>query len=46
MVESLADYASIIAALAMGNVVWQLERASKLLQAMSRLLAEAVAENE
>lgn len=33
MVESLADYASIIAALAMVNVVWQLERASKLLQA-------------
>ncbi len=46
MIESLADYASIIAALAMVNVVWQLERASKLLQAMSRLLAEAVAEHD
>ena len=46
MVEQLASYASIIVALAMVNVVWQLDKAAKLLQAMMRLLAEAVDEHE
>ncbi len=46
MVEQLASYASIIVALAMVNVVWQLEKAAKLLNIMSRLLAEAVEEHE
>tara|TARA_Y100000385_G_scaffold157657_1_gene163504 strand:+ start:5038 stop:5181 length:144 start_codon:yes stop_codon:yes gene_type:complete len=46
MVEQLASYASIIVALAMVNVVWQLDKAAKLLQAMMRLLAEAVEERE
>ena len=42
MVEQLASYASIIVALAMVNVVWQLEKASKLLQAMNRFLAKGI----
>jgi len=46
MVEQLASYASIIVALAMVNVVWQLDKAAKLLQAMMKLLAEAVEEHE
>ena len=42
MVEQLASYASIIVALAMVNVVWQLEKASKLLKAMNSFLAKGV----
>jgi|TARA_B100000953_G_scaffold265525_1_gene233204 hypothetical protein len=46
MVEQLASYASIIVALAMVNVVWQLDKAAKLLHKMSRLLGEAVDEHD
>ena len=46
MVEQLASYASIIVALAMVNVVWQLEKASKLLKSMSRILTETINEHE
>ena len=42
MVQELADYASIIIALAMVNVVWQLDKASKLLKAMNSFLAKGV----
>ena len=42
MIEQLGNYASIIVALAMVNVVWQLEKASRLLQLMSKFLADVV----
>jgi len=42
MLEELANYASIIIALGMINVVWQLEKASKLLKAMNSFLAKGV----
>ena len=42
MLEDLVNYATIIIALAMVNVVWQLEKASKLLQAMNRFLAKGI----
>ena len=42
MVESLADYASIIAALAMVNVVWQLEKAATILKAMNAVIREQI----
>ena len=42
MVEELVNYATIIIALAMVNVVWQLEKASKLLKAMNSFLAKGV----
>ena len=38
MVQELADYASIIIALAMVNVVWQLDKASKMISSMNRFL--------
>ena len=46
MIEQLGNYASIIVALAMVNVVWQLEKASRLLQLMSKFLADAVEEHD
>ena len=42
MVQELANYASIIIALAMVNVVWQLEKASQLLKAMNGFLAKGI----
>jgi len=42
MLEELTQFATIIIALAMVNVVWQLEKASKLLQAMNRFLAKGI----
>jgi hypothetical protein len=46
MIEQLGNYASIIVALAMVNVVWQLEKASRLLQLMSKFLADAVEDDK
>ena len=42
----LANYATIIMALAMVNVVWQLEKASKLLGLINRFLIEGAEEDE
>ena len=42
MLEELTQFSTIIIALAMVNVVWQLEKASKLLQAMNRFLAKGI----
>ncbi len=44
MLQELAMYSSIIVALAMVNVVWQLEKASRLLRTMSLLLSESLDE--
>ena len=38
--DDLANYATIIMALAMVNVVWQLEKASKLLSLINQFLIE------
>jgi|TARA_B100000470_G_C19774328_1_gene384589 hypothetical protein len=38
MVAQLADYASIIMALAIVNIVWQLDKASKMISSMNRFL--------
>ena len=46
MVEQLANYASIIMALAMVNVVFQLDKASKMIANMNRLLHENSTDNE
>jgi hypothetical protein len=46
MLDEMANYATIILALAMINVVWQLEKASKLLKSMSRILTETINEHE
>ena len=40
MLDNMANYATIILMLAMVNVVWQLERASRLIKQMSRILKE------
>ena len=45
MVQELANYASIIIALAMVNVVWQLEKASQLLKSMNKFLAEGITDD-
>jgi len=42
MLDEMANYATIILALAMINVVWQLDKASKLLKAMNSFLAKGV----
>jgi|TARA_R110000803_G_scaffold78187_5_gene143319 hypothetical protein len=44
--DDLANYATIIMALAMVNVVWQLEKASKLLGLINRFLIEGAEEDE
>ena len=41
----LAMYAQLITMLGVVMVVWQLEKAAKLLQLMSKFLAEAVEEH-
>ena len=46
MTEQLAMYAHIITAVGVIFIVWQLEKAGKLLQLMSKFLAEAVEEHE
>jgi hypothetical protein len=46
MLEQFAMYAQIIIALGIVMIVWQLEKAAKLLQLMSRFLAEAVEEHD
>ena len=46
MLDEMANYATIILALAMINVVWQLEKASKLLKSMLRILTETIDEHE
>jgi hypothetical protein len=38
MIEQLADYASIVMALAMVNVVWQIDKASQMLKSMNKFL--------
>ena len=45
MVEQLANYSAIIIALAMVNIVWQLEKASQLLKTMNRFLAKGVVDD-
>ena len=45
MLEELVNYATIIIALAMVNVVWQLEKASQLLKAMNRFLAKGIVDD-
>ncbi|SVB67068.1 uncharacterized protein METZ01_LOCUS219922 [marine metagenome] len=40
MLEELSNYATIIMALAMVNIVWQLEKASRLFKDMRLILAE------
>ena len=42
----LAIYAQLITMLGVIMIVWQLEKAAKLLQLMSKFLAEAVEEHE
>ena len=44
--DDLANYATIIMALAMVNVVWQLEKASKLLGLINRFLIEGAEDDE
>ena len=46
MVEQLANYASIIMALAMVNVVFQLDKASKMIANMNRFFHENSTDNE
>ena len=46
MVEQLANYASIIMELAMVNVVFQLDKASKMIANMNRFLHENSTDNE
>ena len=38
MIEQLADDASIVMALAMVNVVWQIDKASQMLKSMNKFL--------
>jgi|TARA_B110000438_G_scaffold294200_1_gene335239 hypothetical protein len=40
ILETMANWASIIIMLAMVKVVWQLESASQLLKAMQRILVD------
>ena len=42
MLPQLADYATIILALAMINVVWQLEKAATILKAMNAVIREQI----
>tara|TARA_B100001063_G_scaffold32419_1_gene25635 strand:+ start:221 stop:415 length:195 start_codon:yes stop_codon:yes gene_type:complete len=46
MIEQLAIYAQIIIAIGVVMVVWQLEKAGRLLKMMSQFLAEAVEEHD
>jgi len=46
MTEQLAMYAHIITAIGVIFIVWQLEKAGRLLQMMSKFLAEAVEEHD
>ena len=46
MVEQLANYSAIIIALAMVNVVYQLEKAGKMLQLIIKFLTEAANEHD
>jgi len=40
MLEEMAHYSTIILALAMINVVWQLDKASRILKTMNNILKE------
>jgi|TARA_B110000914_G_C15434272_1_gene432970 hypothetical protein len=42
MLTELAKYSTIIIALAMVNIVWQLEKASQLLKAMTGFLEKGL----
>tara|TARA_B100000809_G_scaffold99030_1_gene97525 strand:- start:435 stop:572 length:138 start_codon:yes stop_codon:yes gene_type:complete len=42
MLTEMAKYSAIIIALAMVNVVWQLEKATQLLRAMNRFLEKGI----
>jgi hypothetical protein len=44
MLDEMANYATIILALAMINIVWQLEKATKLLKSLQRILMETINE--
>jgi hypothetical protein len=45
MLEEISNYMTIVIALAMVNVVWQLDKAGKILKSMNRILAETIDEN-
>tara|TARA_B100000953_G_scaffold269565_1_gene239351 strand:+ start:301 stop:444 length:144 start_codon:yes stop_codon:yes gene_type:complete len=40
MLEEVANYMTIVIALALVNVVWQLEKAGRILTAMNNILKE------
>ena len=42
MLEEMAHYSTIILALAMINVVWQLEKAATILKAMNAVIREQI----
>jgi hypothetical protein len=46
MTEQLAMYGQIITTLGVVMILWQLEKAGRLLQMMSKFLAEAVEEHD
>jgi hypothetical protein len=45
MIETFAMYAQVIIALGIVMIVWQLEKAGKLLILINRFLAEAITEH-
>ena len=46
MLQEFATYTQIITAFGVIFIVWQLEKAGRLLQLMSKFLAEAVEEHD
>ena len=46
MVQEFAMYGQIITTLGIVMILWQLEKAGRLLQLMSKFLAEAVEEHD
>jgi len=46
MVQELAMYGQIITTVGIVMIMWQLEKAGRLLQLMSKFLAEAVEEHD
>ena len=46
MVQELAMYGQIITTFGIVMILWQLEKAGRLLQLMSKFLAEAVEEHD
>jgi hypothetical protein len=46
MLAEMANWATIILMLVVVNIVWQLEKASKLLNLISHILIEVIEEND